>query len=88
MSDGFGPLDGVLAALEGLIVSSASLLGLFVGFCVLAGLPRWRRRRADGRVVRSLDEALGRPLRYTSPDAPHGRVDQLHPSGTSSVPAP
>jgi hypothetical protein len=29
------------------------------------------------RVIRSLDEAVGRQERYLAPSAPRGRVDQL-----------
>lgn len=67
---------GVFGTLVGLLVSSAVILALFIGFCVLLNLPKLRPSGRHSRVVRSLDEAAGRPERYLPPDA-HGPVDQL-----------
>ena len=66
-----------LGTLQGLLVSSAVVLALFAGFCLLLNLPKLRRSRRGSRVVRSLDEALGEPQIYLSPDAPRGPADQL-----------
>jgi hypothetical protein len=52
----------LLAVVEALAVSSAVLLVLLVGFCILFVLPKLRRRGGDT---------------YFLPDAPHGPVDQL-----------
>lgn len=70
-------VPGVFGTLVGLLVSSAVLLALFIGFCILFNLPKLRPSGRHSRVVRSLDEAAGRPERYLPPDAPHGTVDQL-----------
>jgi hypothetical protein len=78
MTDGVGALaPGALGTLLGLAISSAVLLALFIGFCVLFNLPKLRRSGRHSRVVRNLDEAMGQPARYLSPDDPRGTVDQL-----------
>ena len=69
---------GVLGTAEGLLVSTISLVVLFVGFCLLFNLPKLRASGRHSRVVRGLDELLGVPQIYLSPDAPSGTVDQLH----------
>lgn len=70
-------LPGALGTLQGLLVSSVVLLGLFIGFCVLLNLPKLRPSGRHSRTVRSLDEALGGQQSYLPPDAPRGRTDQL-----------
>jgi hypothetical protein len=71
-------MDVALGTLQGLLVSTAVLLALFVGFCVLFNLPKLRPSGRHSRVVRSLDEALSdTPQQYLPPDAPRGRTDQL-----------
>ena len=70
-------LPAALGTLEGLVISTAVLLAGFIGFCVLFNLPKLRRAGRGSRVVRSLDEALGKPQKYLPPDAPRGVVDQL-----------
>jgi len=72
-----GFLSGALGTVLGLTVSSVVLLALFIGFCVLLNFPKLRPRGRQSRVVRSLDEALGRPEAYLPPDAPRGPADQL-----------
>jgi hypothetical protein len=67
-----------LGTLQGLVVSTGVLLALFIGFCILFNLPKLRASGRHSRVVRNLDEALGRQTRYLSPDQPRGPVDQLH----------
>jgi hypothetical protein len=69
---------GVLGTAQGLLVSTVSLLVLFVGFCLLFNLPKLRASGGHSRVVRGLDELVGVPQTYLSPDAPRGTVDQLH----------
>ncbi len=69
---------GALGAAQGLLVSTGALLALFIGFCLLFNLPKLRASGRHSRVVRGLDEIVGVPQIYLSPDAPHGRVDQLH----------
>ncbi|HET9265596.1 MAG TPA: hypothetical protein VFO14_21275 [Vicinamibacterales bacterium] len=70
-------LPAALGTLQGLLVSSAVLLAMFIGFCVLLNLPKLRRSGRHSRTVRSLDEALGTQQTYLPPDAPRGRTDQL-----------
>lgn len=63
--------------LVGLGATTLVVLALLIGACVLVG---WLKLRPSGRgtrVVRSLDEALGRPERYLPPSTPRGPVDQL-----------
>ena len=69
---------GVLGTVQGLLVSTGSLLLLFIGFCLLFNLPKLRASGRHSRVVRGLDELVGMPQIYLSPDAPSGTVDQLH----------
>jgi hypothetical protein len=67
----------VFGTLQGVIVSSLVVLALFIGFCVLIGVVKLRPSGRTTRVIRSLDEAVGRQERYLAPSAPRGRVDQL-----------
>lgn len=69
---------GALRTVEALTLSTAALLVLFVGFCLLFTLPKLRPSGRHSKVVRGLDELLGTPQRYLPPDAPFGPVDQLH----------
>jgi hypothetical protein len=70
-------LPGALGTLEGLAVSTVTLLVLFIGFCLIFSLPKLRQSGRHSRVVRGLDELVGRPQTYLPPDAPRGTVDQL-----------
>ena len=72
-----GVLSGAIGTLQGLAISSAVLLVLFIGFCILFNLPKLRPSCRHSRVVRSLDEALGRQQSYLEPTAPRGVTDQL-----------
>jgi hypothetical protein len=64
-------------ALLGLIVSTGFLLTLFVGFLVIAGYTKFRRRGRSSMVVRNMGEWLGSSSQYLPPDAPRGPADQL-----------
>ena len=71
----------VVGTLTGILASTAFVLALFLGFCVLFGFPKLRPtvgRRS--MVVRSLDEKVGQESfsKYLPPDAPRGPVDVLH----------
>lgn len=68
---------GLLATLQGLLVSSGVLLALFIGFAVLLNLPKLRPSGRHSRVVRSLDEAVGKRQAYLPATAPRGPADQL-----------
>jgi hypothetical protein len=69
---------GVLAVLQGFLVSTVTLVALFVGFCLIFNIPKLRPSGRRSRVVRGLDELLGTPQIYLPPGAPRGPVDQLH----------
>ena len=71
-------MSAALGVLQGLTVSTLTLLAIFLGFCLLFTLPKLRRAGPRSRVVRGLDEAAGIRETYLSPDDPHGTVDQLH----------
>ena len=71
-------MSAALGVLQGLTVSTLTLLALFLGFCLLFTLPKLRRAGPRSRVIRGLDEAVGIRQVYLSPDDPHGTVDQLH----------
>lgn len=77
MSDLSALLPGALGTLQALLVSTVAVLTLLAGFCLLFNLPKLRPSGRGTRVVRSLDEALGRPQTYLPPDAPRGPADQL-----------
>lgn len=66
----FGALSGVLA-------STAFLLAVFIGFCVLFGFSKFRESGKKSRVVKSLDQMVGLKATYLPPDAPRGPADQL-----------
>jgi hypothetical protein len=70
-------LPGALGTIEGLAVSTVSLLVLFIGFCLIFNLPKLRPSGRHSRVVRGLDELVGVPQAYLPADAPRGTVDQL-----------
>ncbi len=69
---------GALGTLQGIVVAAVAILTLFIGVCVLL---TWSKLRPSGRhtpTVRGLDELLGERQTFLPPDAPRGRVDQLH----------
>ncbi len=68
---------GGLAVLAGFLVSTASLIALFVGFVLLFTLPKLRRSGRHSRVVRGLDELVGGRQTYLPSQTPRGPVDQL-----------
>jgi len=73
-------LQLVVGALQGLVSSSAFVLALFIGFCVLVGFTKTKRTSGNSKVVKSLEEAIShRAVDYFSPTAPRGNADQLHP---------
>ena len=68
----------VLGAIQGLASSTAFVLVLFIGFCVVFGFTKLKKTAGGTMVVKSLDEQItGRPMVYLSPTAPHGPADQL-----------
>lgn len=70
----------VVGALTGLLSSTAFVLALFLGFCIILGFPKLRATAGrKSMVIRSLDERVGqeRYSEYLPPDAPRGPVDVL-----------
>ena len=63
--------------LIGVVAGAVAVLGLLIGVCVLLDLPKLRRSGPRTRVVRSLDEALGRAVPYLTPAQARGPIDQL-----------
>jgi hypothetical protein len=73
-------VDLVVGVLTGLGASTAFVLALFLGFCIILGFPKLRP--TTGRrsmVIKSLEEKVGQEAfaRYMPPDAPRGPVDVL-----------
>jgi hypothetical protein len=55
-------------ALQGLLSSSAFVLALFIGFCLLFGLTKLKKTAGNTSVVKSLDETIThRPMVYLRP---------------------
>ena len=72
-------LQIAIGALQGLASTTAFVLALFIGFCVVLGFTKTKRTAGGrARVIKSLDERLShRPMVYLAPSAPHGPADQL-----------
>ena len=67
-----------IGTVGGLVVSTGVLLVIFIGFLVIAGRTKFRRRHRKSLVVRSLAEKMGADVRYLTPDSPRGQADQLN----------
>jgi len=68
----------VFSVLKGIASSTAFVLALFIGFCVVFGFTKLKRTAGGAMVVKSLDEQITRrPMSYLAPSAPHGPADQL-----------
>jgi len=72
------PFEIAIGTLQGLVTSTAFLLVLFIGFLVIAGLSKHRKRDGDSPVVRNLSERMGEGAQYLPPDVPRGPADQLN----------
>ena len=78
-ADAWAIVWGLLHFLLGLITSSAFILALFIGFCVIVGLTKLKTTAGKTPIVKSLDERIShQPMMYLSPTAPRGPADQLH----------
>jgi hypothetical protein len=72
--------DLIIGALTALGASTVFVLALFLGFCVILGLPKLRSTAGrKGMMFKSLEERVGQEayVRYMPPDAPRGPVDVL-----------
>ena len=67
----------LIATAQGAGVGAVFLLVLFIGFCVVLGLVKLRPSGPRTLTVRSLEEALGTPVKYLPSDEPRGTTDQL-----------
>jgi hypothetical protein len=68
----------VTGFLQGFLSSSAFVLVLFIGFCVLLGFTKTKATSGNAKVVKSLDESLTRQaVHYFAPTDPRGPADQL-----------
>ena len=69
----------VVGVIQGIASSTAFVLVLFIGFCVVVGFTKLKKTAGGAaRVVKSLDERIShQPMVYLSPSDPHGPVDQL-----------
>ena len=72
-------LQIALGALQGVASSTAFVLFLFIGFCVIAGFAKTKKTAGGAaQVVKSLDERIShQPFVYFAPEAPSGPADQL-----------
>lgn len=70
-------LDYVVSVAQGAGGVAGFLLVLFIGVCLALGFVKLRPSGPKSRTVRSLDEALGKPVSYLPPDEPRGTTNQL-----------
>ena len=74
----------IVSTVQGAGIGAVFLLVLFIGFCLVLGFVKLRPSGPKTLTVRSLDEALGEPVKYLTPDAPRGTTDQLGGSGRAA----
>jgi hypothetical protein len=67
----------IIGLLEGIAIAVAFLLALFIGFCLILNLPKFRPTSRKTLVIKSLDERVGEPIHYLPATAPRGPIDQL-----------
>jgi hypothetical protein len=70
----------VVGTLTGILSSTAFVLALFLGFCIILGFPKLRQTVGlKSMTVKSLDETVGqeRFARYLPATAPRGTIDVL-----------
>lgn len=72
------------SVVQGAGVSAVFLLTLFIGVCLAFGYVKLRPSGPKTLTVRSLDEALGEPVKYLTPDVPRGTTDQIGGSGRAA----
>jgi hypothetical protein len=70
----------VVGTLIGILSSTAFVLALFLGFCILLGFPKLRPTAGHkSMTIKSLDETVGQEAfaRYLPASAPRGIIDVL-----------
>jgi hypothetical protein len=73
--------DMVVGTLTGILSSTAFVLALFLGFCIILGFPKLRQTAGrKSMVTKNLEETVGQEAyaRYLPPSAPRGPLDVLH----------
>jgi acid phosphatase family membrane protein YuiD len=72
-------LQIALGALQGVASSTAFVLALFIGFCILVGFTKTKKTAGgNAPVIKSLDEMVShQAMAYLTPSAPRGPADQL-----------
>ena len=76
-SDAISLVVGLLTAI---LSSTAFVLALFLGFCIILGFPKLRATAGrKSMMFKSLDERVGREsaMHYLPASAPRGRIDVL-----------
>jgi hypothetical protein len=70
----------VVGTLTAILSSTAFVLALFLGFCIILGFPKLRSTAGRKSTVRSLDDLVGQEsfARYLPASAPRGPIDVLH----------
>jgi hypothetical protein len=67
-----------VGTLQGILSSTAFVLFLFIGFCVVFGFTKTKRTAGQSSVVKSLEERVShQPVMYFAPSDPRGPADQL-----------
>ena len=75
--------------IQGFLTSTAFILALFIGFCIIVGFTKLKRTAGNVPVIKSLDETVThKPFTYLSPSAPRGPVDQLRTPELLAAAAP
>lgn len=68
----------VMGVLQGVLSSTAFILVLFIGFCIVIGFTKTRKTAGNSSVVKSLDETIShQSMVYLQPTDPRGPADQL-----------
>ena len=70
----------VVGTLTGILSSTAFVLALFLGFCIILGFPKLRSTAGrKSMVIKSLDETVGQEAfaRYLPASSPRGPIDVL-----------
>lgn len=79
----------VVGTLTGILSSTAFVLALFLGFCIILGFPKLRQTAGHkSMTVKSLDETVGQAAfaKYLPASAPRGPIDVLHqPEPTGEI---